>query len=38
MGAVAIQNPDTKKVVIVYRGTDGIERNVKEAIKDYETD
>ena len=38
MGAVAIQNQDTKEVVIAYRGTDGIERNVKEAIKDYETD
>ncbi len=38
MGAVAIQNLDTKEVVIAYRGTDAIERNVKEAIKDYETD
>lgn len=38
MGAVAFQNPDTKEIVIAYRGTHGIKRNIKEAIKDYETD
>ena len=38
MGAVAFQNPDTKEIVIAYRGTHGIERNIKEAIKDYEAD
>ena len=38
MGAVAFQNPDTKEIVIAYRGTHGIGRNIKEAIKDYEAD
>ena len=35
MSAIAIQNPKTKEVVFVYRGTDAIEKNFTVGIKDW---
>lgn len=35
MSAIAIQNPKTKEIVFVYRGTEAIERYPAAAIKDW---
>lgn len=35
MSAIAVQNPETKEVVFVYRGTDAIEKNFTVGIKDW---
>lgn len=35
MSAIAVQNPKTKEVVFVYRGTDAIEKNFTVGIKDW---
>lgn len=35
MSAIALQDPDTKEIVFVYRGTDAIEKNFVTGIKDW---
>ncbi len=38
MSAIAVQNPETKEVVFVYRGTDPIEKDFVAGIKDWSMD